>query len=421
VSTDDPELASLVETYGAIVLDRPEHLAGDDSTVDDVVHELLDTLKTTENLLVIQPTVVAQDEDMTKALRKLAHNNWPLPVVAGVKPHSLMWAGGVAPPRSNIQNKPIEEIVEVDGQFIDIDTAEDLAAARHLVGRSRRVIFDVAYGTFVGTGHMYRTLAIAKELQHHDVSFRFPDWAVPDHFPFPTQPTDASFGAPAIIVKDRLDTSEHEMLTLKKAAPVVTLEDKGGGARHADAVVNALYASTGLAHEYAGSRYAILRPEFRNHHFSRDGVLVTFGGADPLHLTERLASILGPLGATYVKPPYGSSDVGIDNPSMGALLNTHAVVVTSAGRTVLEAAACGTPAIVIAQNAREATHSHLGFEHGNIYLGHGGFVTDDTISQAIHTMLTDYSLQDEMTARALRSIDLKGLQRVVRIINEVME
>ena len=388
---------------------------------------------------------------MTQALRDFwawaTENARSEPVALAIQPHGLIWDGVRmgGPDRLNTQdrldNHPLQEIGIrfypagswktgavrkirfTSDEFVDIDTPQDLAAARHLIKKSKTIIFRIIYGPLIGTGHLYRSLAIAQELQHHNILFSFASDERPFDFPFAVIPDYADYPRASLIVNDALDTDEQRMLSLKQRAPVVTFEDQGSGAKHADAIVNALYMR-GLPGEYTGSDYAILRPEFQDSGFSRKGILVSFGGADPLGLTARVAGILGSR-ATYVRPPYTSLPISsppdlVKDPSMGALMNSHSVIVTSGGRTVFEAAACGTPAIVIAQNAREATHSHLSVEHGNVFLGIAPFVTNEEILNAVNALDNNYGLQDEMAHRAAMSIDGKGLKRVVRIINEVM-
>ena len=447
VSSDSEEILSLAEMFGARTYLRTD-LIDDVSTVDEVVNAFYwDHHDQTQPLIVLQPTVVAEEKEMVEALKNLwlwgSHISEP--TALGVTPHSLIWGGGRgSPPRSQSQDFgkfPLQEIGiryypqdledytavtairHVEGTFIDIDTPEDLVAARALAKRTKTILFRARMGGMVGSGHYYRTLAIAKELQHHDILFELIGWDQPNSFPFKLMNEGEMYPQPlSLIINDTLDTSEHQMLQLRGIAPVISFEDHGEGARHADAVVNALYPSNDLSNEFVGSDYAILRPEFQDSGFSRKGILVTFGGTDSLNLTARVASLLGPR-AQYIKPPYSSTPLDfhtVKNRSMGAMLNNSSVVVTSAGRTVFEAAMCGTPAIVIAQNAREATHSHLGLEHGNVFLGYGPLVNNDQILRAVNAFEEDYSFQDEMSYKASLSIDGKGLQRVMNLISEVM-
>jgi spore coat polysaccharide biosynthesis predicted glycosyltransferase SpsG len=107
----------------------------------------------------------------------------------------------------------------------------------------------------------------------------------------------------------------------------------------------------------------------------------------------------------------------LEQPAMAAEMRAADLVITSAGRTVFEAAATGTPAIVLAQNTRETTHSHLGLDKGNLYLGLGRLVTDDEIVHAVTSVLEDEVLWSEMSAAAARSVDGLGARRIARIVD----
>jgi spore coat polysaccharide biosynthesis predicted glycosyltransferase SpsG len=91
------------------------------------------------------------------------------------------------------------------------------------------------------------------------------------------------------------------------------------------------------------------------------------------------------------------------------------MLITSAGRTVFEAAAVGVPTIVLAQNVRETTHTHLGLEHGNIYLGLGKLVTDQTIVDTVRLLSNDIGLRTELSGQGRP--DGKGLDRILWTID----
>ncbi len=227
-----------------------------------------------------------------------------------------------------------------------------------------------------------------------------------------------------VVIFDKLDTTTDEILDARyHSRAVVTLEDLGGGGRFADLVINSLYGPHdpwNWPHVEYGARWHVLRPEFLGLpeyqvRESPERVLVTFGGTDPSGLSERLAQF-----------PYDwEVDMQIVQPgtsvTMAVEMMNADLVITSAGRTVYEAAAVGVPTIVLAQNLRETTHTHLGAEHGNLYLGLGRLVTDGTIQDQVSRVLADVELRREMSARARASVDGKGVRRIVRRIEDLME
>ena len=83
-STDDPEIARIAAAWGAEVLERPAHLAGDDATSVDVALDVLERLDPDgafETLVLLQPT-----SPLTE----------PLDVVGAVARHRQTGAGVVS-------------------------------------------------------------------------------------------------------------------------------------------------------------------------------------------------------------------------------------------------------------------------------------------------------------------------------------
>ena len=80
---------------------------------------------------------------------------------------------------------------------------------------------------------------------------------------------------------------------------------------------------------------------------------------------------------------------------MAAEMLAADLAITSAGRTVYEAATTGTPVVVLAANAREATHAHLGPETGVVFLGSARSSTASSIVPVVRRMLADYKLRSE--------------------------
>ena len=88
------------------------------------------------------------------------------------------------------------------------------------------------------------------------------------------------------------------------------------------------------------------------------------------------------------------------------------LAVTSAGRSVYEAATTGTPVVVLAANAREATHAHLGYDSGVVFLGIGSLVDDAHIVATVKRLLADAALRRELSDRLRASVDDRGAARI---------
>jgi spore coat polysaccharide biosynthesis predicted glycosyltransferase SpsG len=241
-------------------------------------------------------------------------------------------------------------------------------------------------------------------------------------------------------VNDILDTTEHDVLVERDAGCItVNVEDLGPGARFADWVVNALYPvrDEGHPHVSCGPKFATLRREFHDLPAKQiaavpSRVLLTFGGTDPAGLAPRFAGalrrsldssveihvIVGP-GAAESAYPDGVS-IRRHVRSMAAEMMGADLILTSAGRTVYEAAATGTPVVVAAQNAREATHAHIGYESGVVFLGIGSLVDDSTLCAVVQRLLDDNHLRVELSHRLRGSIDTRGAERIAHRIRAMM-
>ena len=319
-------------------------------------------------------------------------------------------------PAGQVGQPPVR-VITTPERLVDIDTADDYAAiAKRLI-----IQFLVAGSKTTGSGHIRRVLTLAEGLQHHDVAIR----PTQNAEPWITDLINSAgwpmfIDAPDVFVFDSLGErwpSHYEW------TPTVSLEDLTNGADYDTAVVNAMYGKLGAGF-YTGSKYAVLRPEFTTGDYlvqQRPGqnrndpdpyrVLIIFGGTDPGHLGQLTVDTL--TGEDLAFTHYGPED----DISVAAEMHKHDLLITSGGRTVFEAAAVGIPTIVMCQNMRETTHTHLGV--GNINLGLGRVVTAAQLRHVVTETLGDYELRRDMSETAKRSIDGHGADRVRRIIEHV--
>ncbi len=328
------------------------------------------------------------------------------------------------------------------GEGLDIDTNEDLVMARRRL-ETGTVIFRVRANARVGSGHVHHCLHLADELADQQLTFLLSDCdpfvaeLVADHGYRSQDEGDLAtdlkaLAGPAgnVVVNDVLDTSEHEVLVQRSAGyRVVNIEDLGPGARLADWVVNALYPvqDGDGTHVSSGPRYATLRSEFINLppktvRERPERILITFGGTDPGGLAERCTRLLASNVDAEVRVILGLAAPDADLPanvvvqrhvrSMAAEMMEADLVLCAAGRTVYEAAAVGTPVAVLAQGAREATHSHLSFQSGVVFLGIGPLVDDQHVVGVVQRLLADHALRLELSERLRKSVDARGAARI---------
>jgi spore coat polysaccharide biosynthesis predicted glycosyltransferase SpsG len=342
-------------------------------------------------------------------------------------------------------------LFEIGGdEGLDIDTNDDLIAARSRTSRGT-VVFRLCANRTVGSGHLHHCLQIADELADHRLRFLLRDcdpfvgelltaqgYEHREETDLATDLRELAGEGPSLVVNDVLDTTEAEILTQRAAGfKVVNVEDLGSGTRFADWVVNALYpVQDGAAtHSAWGPAYATLRSEFlalppKQIREQPERVLITFGGTDPSGLALRCARLLdGELG-TSIRVIRGPGAPPQEFPPGTEVLDTGAsmadelmaadLAVTSAGRTVYEAAAAGTPLVVLAANAREATHAHLGYEAGVVFLGLGSLVDDEQITETVKRLLGDPALRGELSTRLRTSIDGRGAARIGNRIRDLL-
>ena len=341
-----------------------------------------------------------------------------------------------------------------EDEAVDIDTYSDWVLCENIL-RRKKIMFRTVGKRSVGMGHVYRCLTLAYKLTGHEVVFAASEDSdigiekiTESNFDVIKVRDEAHFEQvlaeekPDILINDILDTSSEYMLMVTKyAGRVINFEDVGEGAKYADAVINALYEKGDKLHnEYYGSKYFCIRDEFLEEQpkeFSEkaQNVLVIFGGADPSDLTGRLYGICRRLhknnpdinfhfllGFAY---PYADRIVTCEEDNVfvhkdvkrvSSYMGKMDLAITSQGRTVYELASMGVPAIVLAQNDREAMHVFAGIQNGFINLGIGSQTDDETVVSTIEWLLSTPNVRKEMRRLQLQKDFSKGHERVIRLI-----
>lgn len=64
VTTDCPQVKAVALQYGALVIDRPEHLAGDFEPTVSALKHILENIQNVENVLLLQPTNPLRPKDL---------------------------------------------------------------------------------------------------------------------------------------------------------------------------------------------------------------------------------------------------------------------------------------------------------------------------------------------------------------------
>lgn len=339
-------------------------------------------------------------------------------------------------------------------EAMDIDTYSDWILCENIL-RRKKIVFRTVGKMHLGMGHVYRCLTLAYKLTGHEITFvcdKDSDIGIAkireSNFPLEIITSEQDFERflaetkPDILVNDILDTTEEYMtMVVKYCGRVVNFEDVGSGAKYADAVINALYEKGEKLHnEFYGSKYFCIRDEFLEEHpkeFSEEveNVMVIFGGADPSDLTGRLYKICKQLheknpkinfhfllGFAYpykdkiVTDEQNHIFIHNDVKRVSSYMSKMDLAITSQGRTVYELASMGVPAIVMAQNEREAEHVFAGIQNGFINLGLGRDQDEQTIISTICWLISTPKVRSEMRKLQL-SVDFsKGQDRVIKLI-----
>ncbi len=340
-------------------------------------------------------------------------------------------------------------------EAVDIDSYTDWIEAEAILKR-KRVLFRAVGQRKLGMGHIYRCLSLAYKLIAHEVMFVTDsnsemgiEKLKSSFFPYEVINDNSDFEKvlkswqPDIVVNDILDTDE-EIVKLERryAKRIVNFEDVGPGAYLADAVINALYENhpDKPGNVYEGSDYFFIRDEFLEENpkeFSEEcrNVMIMFGGADPSDLTGRLYAICQSLhdiapdvefhfitGFAYEKKdsikdlPEKNIYVHNDVKRVSLFMKKADLAVTSQGRTIYELASMGVPAIVLAQNDREAQHVFAGIQNGFINLGVGLRTDDRTVIQTMRWLIETPNVRKEMRNIELTNEFRMGQKRVIDII-----
>jgi spore coat polysaccharide biosynthesis protein SpsF len=254
-----------------------------------------------------------------------------------------------------------------------------------------------------------------------------------------------------LIVDCREGPSRAELTALKtKVASVVVIDD---GDERRLAADRAYYPPVPQAHalNWAGSsceprigwEWALLGLSLASGRVkpqgSRQTLLVTMGGSDPHHLTERCALALAKIDPSFrvrfvIGPGVANKDIANHIARLSPSFETVEgasdlatefaaadVALAAFGVTAYELAAFGVPAIYLSLTQDHAL-SASAFEKAGmgLSLGVAELVSDEAIIRAVRRLLGDASRRREMRAAGLMTLDGEGACRVAADIAELV-
>ena len=489
VSSEDDEILAISNKFNAKIFRRDSQNSVDKTTLDPVIHEAYEAIKVIEKkdyeiVITLQPTSpLLSPKSIENAIDTLLEKELDT-IISGTWDSHLSWIkkeGKFLPNyKKRLNRQELPEIYRETGGFlitrtefvqpnsrlggsieifplkqkeaIDIDNYEDWSLCEYYLKR-KRIVFAVSGNREIGLGHVYNTLSIANEILNHEIIFlvdktselAFTKIKELNHNVHIQQSKNTFTESilefrPDVVINDRLDTTEGEILALKNhGCLVINFEDLGSGSRKADLVINAMYPEENfmLGH-FFGTKYFILRDEFiftpvKTVINKVRTLLISFGGVDPNNYTARVLKIVKPIcdelkikivviaGMGYKNMEdllaiYNDVKILKNVSSISEQMSTADVVFTSAGRTTFEVAAIGVPTIVLCQNERETTHFFASEENGFYNLGLGSEVSDADIKAAFEKTLpleTRLAMNQRMLESSLRN----GKKRVMKLIN----
>lgn len=191
VSTDSEAIAAVVRLHGGQVVMRPDALATDECPVAPVIQHAVASLGWQGPVLTFQPTSpTITTQQVAEFLDGWQTSAFPSGGMFVPEPHILWDEHSCLSQRVNRQvatehwtelgifvsaSVPVGPMDPLIGHphyrhvvsGVDIDSHDDLEAARRALGR-RSIEFRVVTGPRVGFGHIRRAEALAAELAHHD-------------------------------------------------------------------------------------------------------------------------------------------------------------------------------------------------------------------------------------------------------------
>ncbi|WP_162551173.1 UDP-2,4-diacetamido-2,4,6-trideoxy-beta-L-altropyranose hydrolase [Paenibacillus tepidiphilus] len=349
------------------------------------------------------------------------------------------------------------------------------------------ILFRVDASHEMGTGHVMRCLTIANELKARNAEIQFICRDLPGNLasyireqgypvfllPLPSDRTDSSW----LRVDFQTDAMETAQILMESSPVDCLIIDHYGIDQRWERIVGEHVTTMAVIDDladrphlcsilldqnsshggdcyhhlapancsiFAGTSYAILRPEFRSMKkqlAERDGrmnrILVFFGGTDPTNETAKALQILSKarfsklsidvvvgemnknkalIEAICNRMPNAAYHCQIDY--MAKLMRRADLFIGAGGSSTWERCYLGLPSlsVVTADNQREITR--LAHDHGaTICIGASAEVTTKEIEDGIDTLLANPSLVKEMSERALQ---LMGEDRLNEFIDRII-
>lgn len=349
--------------------------------------------------------------------------------------------------------------------------------------REMKIIF-IAHGAVqVGMGHIMRSLALADEFRWHghNVSFlskydlgieTIKKWS----FCVTQIPVEPIYSTNKfmyreekeltkeiqflkswvreiidVIIVDSYNVTEQYFYALHKFAKYVAyIDDLNTFAYPVNIIINGSICASKLKYRrnfdqlyLLGLQYVILRKEFTEigfHEVSEEvqNILVTTGGSDPYHMTEKILKSMSKLqwvndvtvhviiGAGFEKEVLTeitripiSKIICYETPdSMVGIMMKCDIAIAAGGSTIYELAACGVPSLVFTYaNNQEFQVKEL--DENGLIVPIGGYdnFNGNELSVRLELLRENYKLRKRMAQNLRKLVNGKGAENIVNAIN----
>ena len=248
-----------------------------------------------------------------------------------------------------------------------------------------------------------------------------------------------------VIFFDRLDSNIEYIKQIQcRGCKILCYDDYDPSALMANMIINTRKINiNGVEISCSGPRYQILRDDVvkfakKEKHINNNvkNVLIHFGGTDPLNVLSLAFNAIKGIdkieftiivGKGTVSDPIRIEDETLKNihcyhasSQFSELLYDADIAVLSGGVTMFEAAAIGTPMILINHNEDQNMAAGI-FETCTyaINMGIATEITAEEIKTSICSLASDYSKRQEMSKRLKEFVDTDGTERVCQCLEEL--
>lgn len=326
-----------------------------------------------------------------------------------------------------------------------------------------RALWCVASGgREVGLGHLLRTAELAREARARDVEVelavrgdesaeRVLARELPGVRRRPWRGPDDLADAPAWVSFDTRDDCRAELAALAAAGRRSLVIDRDDLVDEATLTVLPVLHASGSEHPRvrSGASWCMVPETVRSratqHETERDRLVVTFGGADPLDLTGRLAAPLaealgawrgGPppalhavIGPSFAAPEHAAARAETagfvvhcapSRPELAALLCRAAAAVVGFGTTIQELAFLGVPFLSVTHHEPDVVHARRLEALGvGATAGYGGSLEADTLPAMLERSLFDPAFRRASADRGRELLgDGRGAARILALLAE---